>query len=102
MFVVLAGLMAVPKIIELANRVLEDYVIPDLIKKKAKKSLTSGGNVEDLLYPYGFDVALTPKDLRKLREIGAFEIINRGVSNHYSIASQGKAKLCECCKRLST
>jgi hypothetical protein len=73
MFVVaLAGILAVPKVFELANRVLEEYVIP---AKRAKK----GADGETVIIPYEFAVALTTKQRRDLVEMGAFDIIQDGI-----------------------
>ncbi len=87
-FVAIAGVLAVPKVLELTNRVLEEYVIPRLSLKKAAEG-------EMQLYQQSFEVALTPQEMGHLHEIGALDVLKNGVHRQHHIAEAEARRLKE-------
>jgi hypothetical protein len=68
MIIAIAGVLLVPKVLQLTNRFLEEYVLP-------RKIIKSGTEV----YPYNIAVALTTEQQDRLTKIGAMTILSQGV-----------------------
>lgn len=87
------GVLAIPKAIELANRVLEEIVIPRLeLKKGAKGKMT--------FFPVPMDLALTPEEMQKLQQCGAQDILQAAAHRHHALERAGQANVCKHCRRL--
>lgn len=79
MFAIIAGVLLAPKVLELANRVCEEYLIPRRTLKEA------AANDKVALYPRDFSVALTKNQMERLNEMGATSILSAGVHTRYYV-----------------
>jgi hypothetical protein len=68
MIIAIAGVLLVPKVLQLTNRILEEYVLP-------RKIIKSGAEV----YPYDIAVALTKDQMTQLDKTGGMTILSQGV-----------------------
>jgi hypothetical protein len=93
MLFLIGAVIVAPTVVKLTNRVLEEYIIPRQVMKKAAE-----GKVQ--LFPVGFDVAVTPEEMKKLKEAGALDILQQGAHRHQHLANAGVAPVCELCRRL--
>jgi hypothetical protein len=93
MLFLIGAVLAAPALVNLTNRVLEEYVIPRQVMKKA-----AAGEVR--LFPIGFDVAITTEEMKKLKDAGALDILQQGSHRHQHLANAGVAPVCGLCQRL--
>jgi hypothetical protein len=99
MFMLIAGVLAVPAALEFTNRILEEYIIPG---REMKRAIRHPKNPNFQLGPVACDMALTEAEKKELVKSGAFDIMRRGSNRHFLLASKGKLKAhsCEHCQRL--
>ena len=68
MIIAIVGVLLVPKVLQLTNRVIEEYMLP-------RKVLKSGTEV----YPIELSMALTKDQMDQLNKSGATVLLKQGV-----------------------
>ena len=93
---VLAVVIAAPQVMNLANRVLEEYIIPRKAGIRALGALDRG----ERIWAIGFDLAITDGEMIKLKTMGAKAILDEAASRHCLLTQAGQAEVCTHCQRL--
>ena len=105
MFMVITAVLLAPKVLNFANRVIEEYVLEPRVLRAAQ---AAGKDSDAALFPRGIDLAITRGELKQLKEMGALDIIGKCAQRHYHIVDAAAAAgmpsplpTCDHCQRLS-